>query len=800
MTLALAIGANTAVFSLVNTLMLRQLPVREPERLVELLSRYPGDPDSNSFSWATYQRFRDTNHVFTNLIGTSSARFQLSSAGAGADTVSGEYVVGDFFGALGVQPAIGRLIEPADDTPAATDTAVVVSWAFWNARFNRSPAVIGTRLRLDDVSATIVGVADRRFEGVELGAVPDIWVPASADKTIQQPGRRANGGFALKLIGRLKPGVSIDQARAEMSLLDQSRVQEMATLFGNPQWLQARIGVESAAAGLSTLRGIYAKPLLTVLAIVVLLTAIACINVASLLIARGAARQREMAVRIAVGAGRARLFRQLLTESVLLSAIATAAGVLVAYVATRTLVRIMSSGRPIIGLPPRVDIHVGMDAHVLLFTVTMACVTSLLFGFAPAWHAAGTGSRENRALESLRTAGVAADPKSRRRAGHALVVAQVALSLVVLSAAALFVRHLTALRNVDAGFDRDSVLLVSLNPQGSGYEAIELSRRYEELLARIQAIPGVRSATLSAVTPIQGAGAARFARVEGVDEKPDDRRYISLNWIGPRYFETLRTPFVAGRDFTFDDAGRSPVAIVNVAFARHYFGAAAAALGRHVTFDRETTTYEIVGVAGDAKYLTLHRAPPPMLYANAFQERGASQFAVRTTIAPTAVASKVRSAVQDVLKTVRVRTVTTLAEQVDASVVPERLMATVSSYFGALGILLAALGVYGLLAYTVARRTTEIGVRMALGATEGDVVRMVLRTAALLVGVGVVIGVPLAFWSLRVAAAMLETPNAVTIVPTASAAALLAAVALAAAWIPARRAARVAPLEALRAQ
>jgi predicted permease len=344
------------------------------------------------------------------------------------------------------------------------------------------------------------------------------------------------------------------------------------------------------------------------------------------------------------------------------------------------------------------------------------------------------------------------------------------------------------------------VLLVSLNPQGSGYEAIELSRRYEELLARIQAIPGVRSATLSAVTPIQGAGAARFARVEGVDEKPDDRRYISLNWIGPRYFETLRTPFVAGRDFTFDDAGRSPVAIVNVAFARHYFGAAAAALGRHVTFDRETTTYEIVGVAGDAKYLTLHRAPPPMLYANAFQERGASQFAVRTTIAPTAVASKVRSAVQDVLKTVRVRTVTTLAEQVDASVVPERLMATVSSYFGALGILLAALGVYGLLAYTVARRTTEIGVRMALGATERDVVRMVLRTAALLVGVGVVIGVPLAFWSLRVAAAMLETPNAVTIVPTASAAALLAAVALAAAWIPARRAARVAPLEALRAQ
>ena len=606
------------------------------------------------------------------------------------------------------------------------------------------------------------------------------------------------------MIGRLKAGVSIDQPRAEMSLLDRSRVQEMAALFGNPQWLQARIGVESAATGLSTLRGIYAKPLLAVLAIVVLLTAIASINVASLLIARGAARQREMAIRIAVGAARGHLFRQLLTESVLLSAVATAAGILVAYLATRTLVGIMSSGRPIIGLPPRVDIHVGMDAHVLLFTVAMACVTGLLFGFAPAWHAAGTGTRggarEDRVLDSLRTAGAALDPTSQRRTGHALVVAQVALSLVVLSAAGLFVRHLTALRNIDAGFDRDSVLLVSLNPQGSGYDRTELSRRYQELLARIHAIPGVRSATPQ--RRHTDPGRRRRALRAGGRRRGDTgrSRYISLNWIGPRYFETLRTPLVAGRDFSFDDAGRPPVAIVNLAFARHYFGAAAAALGRHVTFDRETTAYEIVGVAGDAKYLTLHKVAPPMLYANAFQESGASQFAVRTTIAPTAVANEVRRAVQDVLKTVRVRAVTTLTEQVDASVVPERLMATVSSFFGGLGMLPAALGVYGLLAYTVARRTTEIGVRMALGATERDVVWMVLRRAAVLVGVGLVIGVPLAFWSLRVAARMLETPDAVTLFPTASAAALLAVVALVAAWIPARRASRVAPLEALRAE
>jgi len=801
-TLALAIGANTAVFSLVNALMLRRLPVREPGRLVELLSRYPGESDSNSFSWAAYERFRDTNHVFANLIGTAAARVQLSSAGADAEPIAGEYVVGEFFTALGVRPAIGRLIEPGDDKPGITDAAVVVSWAFWKARFSLSPAVVGTHVRIDGRAATIVGVVDRRFEGGEIGSVPDIWMPASVDPTIRQPTRRTNGQLALKLIGRLKPGVTIEQARAEMSVLDRARVEELAKLFGNAQWLQARLGVESAAAGLSTLRGVYGKPLVAVLAIVVLLTVIACINVASLLIARAAARQREIAVRVALGAGRGRLLQQLLTESLVLSTIAAAIGVVVAFAATRLLIGILTSGRPVIGLPQRLEIHVDADAHVLLFTIAMAVGTGLVFGLAPAWRVAALQwqSGERTMIDALRTAGVTTGTRTRRRAGDALVVAQVALSLVVLSAASLFVRHLATLRSDGVGFDADSVLLISLNAAGSGYDAAELSRRYEQLLARFTAIPGVRAATISGVTPIQGAGAARFARVEGVEEKPEDRRYISLNWIGPRYFETLRTPLVAGRDFTFDDARRSPVAIVNLAFARRYFGAATPALGKHVTFDRETTVYEIVGVAGDAKYLSLHSPAPPMLYANAFQQPGSSQFALRTTIAPSAVVNEARRAIQDVVKTVRVTRVTTLAEQVDASVVPERLMATLSSFFGGLGLLLAALGVYGLLAYTVARRTTEIGVRMALGATERDVVGMVLRMAALLSGLGIAIGLPLAFWSLRVAAAMLETTASATIVPTAFAGTVLAVVALAAAWLPARRASRIQPLEALRAE
>ena len=278
-----------------------------------------------------------------------------------------------------------------------------------------------------------------------------------------------------------------------------------------------------------------------------------------------------------------------------------------------------------------------------------------------------------------------------------------ALSLVGLAAAVMFARHLSTLRNQDVGFDRESVLLVSLNPQGSGLTGTELSRRFELLLARIHAIPGVRAATVSGVTPIQGAGAARFVRVPGVEEKPDDRRYVSLNWIGPRYFETLGTPLITGRDFAFDDAARSRVAIVNHAFARYYFGADAAAIGTRVTFDPGDTTYEIVGVAGDAKYLSLHTAPPRTMYINAFQEPGAAQLAVRTTVAPTAVANDVRRALQDVLRTVRVAKITTLSDQVDASLVPERLMAMLSSFFGAVGILLAALGVYGLLAYIVAQ-------------------------------------------------------------------------------------------------
>ena len=609
--------------------------------------------------------------------------------------------------------------------------------------------------------------------------------------------------FGLGVMGRLKPGVSIEQARADMAVLNRARVEELAQMSGDPKWLQAKLDVKPAGGGFPTLRQVYGQPLLALMAIVGLLLLIACTNIASMLLARGAARQREMAVRVALGAGRWRLARQVLTESLLLAAGGSLLGAVVAYVGVRALVRIITSGR-LVGLPRGIDFQVQPDARVLLFTLAVAALTSVLFGLLPAWNAFTSAP-----ASSLREIGGAADTRSRRRFGKGLVVVQVALSVVLLSAAGLFVGHLSNLRNVNLGFQRDSVLLVTLDSSGSGYTPDRLTSLYQELLGRLQAIPGVRAATLSAVTPVEGAGASRFAHVDGAQERPEERQRVALNRIGPGYFVTFGTRWIAGRDFQFEDAERPRVAIVNQAMARHYFGDTSP-LGRHVMFDGEDKPYEIVGVAADAKYLNLYEAPPRMVYMNAFQEgRMASTFALRTSTAPSAITADVRRAVSDVLKTVRVAKVTTMDDQVNASIIPERLTAVLSGFFGGLGALLAAIGLYGLLAYSVARRTSEIGVRMALGATEGDVTRMVLTSALGLVCTGLIVGAPLAVWSGHFAAAVMENPwvemarrdsnltvdGAATI---AFAAITIVAVALLAAYVPARRAARINPIAALR--
>jgi predicted permease len=790
LSLAFGTGATTAIFSLIDTLMLRSLPVLHPEQLVELLQKYPGEPRGNGFwSWDSYRYYRANNHSFSVLIAFTDSRFSVRNAGPEPETVDGEYVVGAFFPMLGLKPAIGRLIGPEDDNGAGSAIAVL-SWSYWKNRFNLNPAILGRQIIVDGMPLTIAGVAPPEFVGLAVWSRPDVWVPLAMKSMMDGAD---TGRLRLGLIGRLRPGVSLDNARAEMSVLYRFTIEERARSSKDPLIRQLKVEVDSAAAGLSRLRDRFAQPLVALMAVVALLLLIACTNIASMLLARGAARRQEMALRVSLGAGRLRLVRQVLTESLLLSACGSVLGLIIAYFGAGALVRILASGRPIPGMPPRMELQVHPDTRVLIFTLGIAVISGLLFGLVPAWNAFASAP-----AGSLRQMGKAGETRFRRLFGRGLVIAQVALSVVLLSAAVLFVGHLANLERLDLGFRRDHVLLVTLDPARTGYDRSRLSVAYRELLSRFDALPGVRSATITAVSPISGAGASRFITVEGFEEKPEDRRYISLNWIAPKYFETLGTPLLAGRDFSFEDRGRPRVAIVNRAIARYYFPHGNP-VGKHIAIDGDSKPYEIVGVASDAKYYEIREAPPRTIYFNMFQEdRIASQFALRTGIDPAAVAPQVRGAVHDVLRTVPVAKITTLADQVDASIVPERLVATLSSLFGALGCLLAAIGLYGLLAYMVARRINEIGIRMALGATRRNVVRMVLREALALVCCGLIIGIGAAVWTSGFAVKFTQDPALNTILPSAIATLLMIAIALLAAYVPARRAAQVDPMEALR--
>jgi predicted permease len=804
LSLALGIGANTAIFSLINTLMLRSLPVSHPEQLVQLLSRYPGEPRLSSFSWRHYVHFRDYNQSFSDLLAISRARFEVKGEGVEPETIDGEYVAGNFFTSLGVRPALGRVIDARDDQlESATAASAVVSWSYWTNRLHADPAVIGKAIIVNGTPATIVGVVPREFFGLQVGMSTNVWLPMAMEPMLQKPSRRIDGTLGVGMLGRLRPGVTIEHALAEMKVLDRYRLEDFANSRSAAFARDFTIELEPAAAGFATLRDRFATSLLVLMAVVALLLLIACTNIAGLLLARAAARQHEMALRVSLGAGRIRLLRQTLTESLLLAAMGGVLGIALASVGAGTLVRIILSGREFQRLQ-RIEIQVQPDLQVLVFTATIAVLTAVLFGAAPAWHGLTTAP-----ASSLRAPGAAGETRSRRLFGTSLVVGQVALSIVLLSAAGLFVQHLSNLRNQGLGFQRRSLLLVTLDATSSGYPRDQLFTPYQQLLGRLAEIPAVRAVTLSGVTPISGAGASRFISVEGFDEAADARRYVPLNWVGPRYFETFGTPLLAGRDFAFTDRGGPPVAIVNEAMARYYFGDKDPIGGRFqlvgpsnsgVTGAPPDQAYTIIGVVGDAKYLDLRETPPRTIYLNAFQERTmfANELALRTTGRPGAVTDEVRRIVRDELRAVSVARVTTMDDLVDASVVSERLIATLSSFFGSLGASLAALGLYGLLAYTVTRRTNEIGIRMALGATRADISRMVLRGALGLVCAGLVIGVPLGLLSRRAASRIVSDLPVNSIWPLVLATAAMLAVALAAAYVPTRRAAGVEPIMALR--
>jgi len=781
--LALGIGANTAIYSLFYTVMLRQLPVEHPERLVELVRNSPNELHwAGYWGWEKYAYLRDHNHVFSGITGMGFDNLaEVRTEGSDPETLILETVPENYFRVLGLKPTIGRLFGPEDVPASGEGDVVVVSWSYWNRQFHRDPAILGKRIYYRDAPKIIIGVAPRTYVGPRVGSRTDLWIPT--------------GDNDLTMLARLKPGVTIQQAQAEIAVLYR-RMQ--GALRMNPR-AATRMELLPAGAGLARIRDEYGKPLVLLTAVVGLLLLLACINLASMLLARSAGRQRELAVRVGLGAGRGRLVRQMLTESLLLSGAGTAAGVAVAYYGVGVLVRIMASSRAF----EHIEVEVHPDLDLVLFTAGIALVTGLMFGLAPAWYAL----RAEPAM-ALRQTGRGGDTWFWRWFGKGLVAAQVAFSVFLVTAAAVFLNHLARLRNFDLGFRSDHVLLVTLDPSRSGYKPEQLAAPYRELLARMETIPQVRSASISGCTPLQGCGSGgRNLIAEGHVEPPGNRLMTALTFVAPRYFETLGIPLIGGRDFSFRDVGRPRVAIVNQAMARRYFPGVDP-IGKHVAINRDPKDggwfgserpYEIIGLAGDAKTFELRDAPHPTIYFNMFQEdRLANQFELHTSADPESVAGTVRRMVRDVLKTVPVKRVTTLAEQVDSNIVPERLIATLSRFFGCLGVVLAGIGLYGLLAYTVARRTNEIGVRMALGATAASVSRLVLREVLAMVSAGIAAGAALVWWTRPLAASLVQDLKTASAAPLAFGAGAMVAVALLASYVPARRAARVDPMTALR--
>jgi putative ABC transport system permease protein len=784
-TLTLAIGANTAIFSLVDPLLFRDLPVRDPGSLVQFTWRYPGDPPLNLFGLEDYERYRDRSTVFSDMVGVAPLVMESSTGG---ESISAEVVTGNFFHALGVRPALGRVLDVSDDTPGGAPTAVV-SWRYWQQHFNGEARVLGAIVETSDrrlpgpVSATVVGVAEPGFSGVTVGRPPDVWLSVVAIPTAM----RSSG--ALALMARLKPGASIARARAEMRVLDQPRIDGLARR--DPQWRGVTIDVTPAGAGLSSpVTDQFGGPLSLLMGMVSILLLLACANIGSMLLARGAARQHEMAVRVSLGAGRLRIVRQVVTESLLLASMGGILGLAAARFGATMLMRIVTSGARSPGAPLHLEIP--LDARVLAFTIGVTVLAALVFGLAPA-----IATFVSAPAPALRRSG-GTQQRSRRVFGNGLVVAQVAVSLALLSVSHLYIAHLRQLRDRNLGFDRDRVLVMRVDTSRAQNRehAAEL---YKDVVPRLLAISGVDSVAASAMTPISGAAGSRFLRAEGFDEPAQDRRRVSLNGVSPNYFATYGTPLLAGRDFRDADMDQPRRVILNQALTRHYF-AGRNPIGRHVWLDNEPDAYEIVGIAGDTKYQDLRVPAPPIVYLFAPMSTGSSDLSLRTSVLPTAVASDARRIVNDVFGTDSVRRVTTLVEQVDASIVPERVLAILAGFFGAVGALLVAIGLFGLLAYTVARQTKEIGIRVALGATRGDVIRMVAASAGWLVSGGLLLGAPAAFWSTRLAASIVENLPSRGAVPISTAAAALVAVALVAAYVPARRATRVEPVIALRSE
>ncbi len=796
LTLALGIGANTAIFSLVDAVLLKTLPVRNPEELV-FFAHFGGTGDRDErlgSNYPLYEHLRDYNQSFAGMSGFWTISFKVRQE-SGVEIVPGQFVTGSYFSTLGVSALLGRTISTADDAGAMV---AVISHRFWERKFAKDPAVIGKPLVVNGNSLTIIGVTPPDFLGLLPGEPTEVSIPLAAQpKVSAEFGDRRemrDGSWGLTILGRLKPGAHVEQARADLDTL----MRQWMTVNKFPQEMIdndfARAELLPAGKGLDGLRFRFSKPLQALMGAVGLLLLIACANIAAMLLARSATRQKEMAVRLAIGASRRRLIRQLLTEGVLLAALGGVAGVLFGWWGSDLLVAFISSG------PVPVKLDVSPDLRALAFTAAVSLLAGVAVSLAPALQSARIDLTP--ALkESLATVGFG----RRWQSGRALIALQVALSLVLVIGATLFASSLRNIIRLGAGFQTQNLLLVDFDPGGAGYDRNRLNAFYREALERARRLPGVRAASLSTNMPLSDDDSTRALIVSRSGKiSPEDLK-VHVNWVSTAFFETMRIPLLKGREFvTSDDDGAAKVAVINETLARFYFGDNDP-VGKVVWIRGELNEppIQIVGVAQDSKHQDLRQAPPRMIYLPFLQyHQDYMTLEVRTAMKPATLIPAVRKALLEVSRDIPISQIKTGQAQLDGGLVAERLIATLSNFFGALALFLAAIGLYGTLSHFVARRTREIGVRMALGARSRDVLRLLMREASWPLLIGISVGLPAAMAIYRVVTSQFsDLLFGVTatnpLVLSLSVAALLVTAALAA-YLPARKAAKVDPMVALR--
>ena len=787
-TLALALGicANTTIFSFINGLILRPLTsVKDPDRLVAV---FTADYSSGLYSGSSYPDYvdlRDQADVFENLAAFDQTVLNASGESE-AERLRGFVVTGNYFDVLGVRAQLGRTLQPPDDQPANA-TPVVISDSLWQRRFSADPAVVGKTLRLNDKLYTIVGVTEPSFRGVRLGAPPEFWLSTTASPELTRGGRADRG---IQLVGRLKPGVTVAQAQTQLTTiaarLAQAYPETNLGILDRPNEPRPMTVVSESRVGPEAQVAIKRASLL-LFAVVGLVLLIACANVANLLLARASVRRREIAVRLALGASRGRLIRQLLTESLLLALLGGVAGLL----ATQWTVRLVPQFFPANDLG---GLDLSVDWRVLVFTLGVSLLTGLLFGLAPALQA----TRLNLLPALKAEASVYGQRRRRITLRDALVIAQLAMSLVLLVSAGLFVRSLRQALTFDPGFAADNLLAASMETRSARLSEQQGQEFFQQTLERAGSLPGVQSATLSMFVPLSGGGYRRMVTLEGYEPQPNEDTELNTNTIGPNYFNTMGIPIVAGRDFDKQDREGSPlVVIVNEELARRYYGGNA--VGKRLQLGSNVPSREIVGVARTAKYRNLREPPLPFIYIPFSQEYQTGMvLLVRTKGDPEEVVGSLHNEMRALNKDVPLFSVQTMSERIGGQLAADRMVAVLLSVLGGGALLLAAIGIYGVMGYAVAQRTHEIGIRLALGAEQRDILRLIVGQGMVLIAIGAGIGLALALAATQVLKSLLFGVSATDPLTFASVIVVLVGVALLACYLPARRATKVDPLEALR--